>query len=276
LRAIQGDWTGMLESINQIEASKPELALYAQGLRHRWSVYDWMANKSTVEEAQRWVTQAALSFRTLPDITGVDPVSRMHFQTYLRAAQLLTRLAIQNPKADLLQDVQTYLARQERFAGTHQLVGWLIEIWLVRALIYQVEGEAEQAYNLIQAVLSASAPRGYFRSLLDEADLLCPLLASVAPRLKETVPPAFAKRLLAAMPGESGKGQAHPVGEERFSDREREVLGLLAAGLTYEAIGRQLFLSLNTVQFHVKNIYGKLLVNKRVQAIEKARALNLI
>ena len=46
--------------------------------------------------------------------------------------------------------------------------------------------------------------------------------------------------------------------------------------MTYEEIGRQTFLSLNTVQFHVKNIYRKLLVNKRVQAIEKARDLKLI
>jgi LuxR family maltose regulon positive regulatory protein len=62
----------------------------------------------------------------------------------------------------------------------------------------------------------------------------------------------------------------------QLSERELEVLSYLARGLTYEEIGQQLFLSLNTVQFHVKNIYGKLLVNKRVQAIEKAREMKLI
>ena len=64
--------------------------------------------------------------------------------------------------------------------------------------------------------------------------------------------------------------------QELLSERELEVLRYLAKGLTYEEIGQQLFLSLNTVQFHVKNIYSKLLVNKRVQAIEKAREMNLI
>jgi ATP/maltotriose-dependent transcriptional regulator MalT len=54
------------------------------------------------------------------------------------------------------------------------------------------------------------------------------------------------------------------------------VLRDLAKGLSYEEIGRQLFLSLNTIQSHVKHIYRKLLVNKRVQAIEKARELKLI
>jgi ATP/maltotriose-dependent transcriptional regulator MalT len=53
-------------------------------------------------------------------------------------------------------------------------------------------------------------------------------------------------------------------------------LKLLAAGESYKEIGQRLFLSLNTVQFHVKNIYRKLSVNKRTQAIEKAREMNLI
>ncbi|RIK43114.1 MAG: helix-turn-helix transcriptional regulator [Chloroflexi bacterium] len=74
-----------------------------------------------------------------------------------------------------------------------------------------------------------------------------------------------------AVPAQTAAGDA-----ERLSERELEVLALLAAGLAYKEIGEQLFLSLNTVQFHVKNIYGKLQVNKRVQAIQKARDLKLI
>jgi ATP/maltotriose-dependent transcriptional regulator MalT len=64
--------------------------------------------------------------------------------------------------------------------------------------------------------------------------------------------------------------------EVLLSERELGVLCHLARGLTYEEIGQQLFLSLNTVQFHIKNIYSKLSVNKRVQAIEKAREMHLI
>jgi len=54
------------------------------------------------------------------------------------------------------------------------------------------------------------------------------------------------------------------------------VLRLLAAGQSYKEVGQNLFLSLNTVQFHVKSIYGKLSINKRVQAIDKAREMKLI
>src|SRR4029434_6603608 len=115
---------------------------------------------------------------------------------YLSAAHILTRLAVRNPKAYSLLDVHHYLARQERFADSNQLVGWLVEIWMVRALMYQVEGRAGDAYTMIQAALGASAPRGYFRIFLDEGDLMRPLLASVAPPLKDKDISAFSNLLL--------------------------------------------------------------------------------
>ena len=273
LRSIQGDGTGMLESIKILEETRPEAAIYGQALRHRLSLHDFGANRTNLEEAHLWVTQAAVRFNNLPDITGVDSVSRIYFQAYLSAAHILTRLAVRNPQAYSLLDVHNYLACQERFAETNELVGWLVEIWIVRALMYQVEGKVEDARRMIQAALNASAPRGYFRIFLDEGDLLRPLLESAEPRLKDKDLSAFVKRLLEAMPGESAEVKTDLVGEEILSDRELEVLGLLATGQSYKEIGQQLFLSLNTVQFHIKSIYRKLSVNKRVQAIEKAREM---
>ena len=129
---------------------------------------------------------------------------------------------------------------------------------------------------MIQAALSASAQRGYFRIFLDEGDLVRPLLESAEPRLKDNDLSAFVRRLLGAMPGEATKGKTNLVDQETLSERELEVLGILAAGQTYKEIGRGLFLSLNTVEFHIKSIYRKLSVNRRVEAIEKAREMKLI
>jgi len=86
----------------------------------------------------------------------------------------------------------------------------------------------------------------------------------------------YTSRLLEAMSCKPAAAKTGDSRQELLSEREIEVLRFLVRGLSYEEIGRQLFLSLNTVQFHVKNIYRKLLVNKRVQAIEKAREMNLI
>jgi len=276
LRSIQGNWKGMLESVKFLGETRVEGTIYAEALRHRLSVHDGAASKIDLEEAHLWVTQPAITFNNLPDITGVDPISETYFQTYLSAARILTRLAVRNPRARSLLDVHNYLARLEKFADTHKLVGWLVEIWVVRALMYQVEGRAEDAHHMIQAALSASAQRGYFRIFLDEGDLVRPLLESAEPRLKDNDLSAFVKRLLEAMPGEATKGKTDLVAKETLSDRELEVLGLLAAGQTYKEIGRGLCLSLNTVEFHIKGIYRKLSVNRRVQAIEKARERNLI
>lgn len=276
LRFIQGDWAGILESAKILEANWPEGAIYAQALQHRLSVHDPVANKTSLEEARLWMMQEAVRFNDLPNLTGLDLVSRIRFQTYLSAAHILTRLAARNPQVYSLLDVHQYLARLERLAEVHEFVGWLVEIWTVRALMYHVEGNAEDAFHMIQAALRAAAPRGYFRIFVDEGDLMRLLLESVAPRLQQDALSAFVKRLLEAMPGETTKSNDKLADEEKLSDRELEVLSLLAAGQSYKEIGQELFLSLNTVQFHVKSIYRKLLVNKRVQAIEKAREKKLI
>jgi LuxR family maltose regulon positive regulatory protein len=276
LRCIQGDAPGMAENLRTLEETRPEVALYAQALRHRLSARGWAANQSGLEEARRWLAQPSVRFAHLPDISGVDPLHRIHFQSHLCAAHTLARLAAHNPSAQPLRDVHAYLARQEHFAEARGLIGWQVELWLVRALLYQAEGSVTEARRLLRSALRAAAPRGYCRLFLDESDLLRPLLESAELRLHDSDLTAFIQRLLAAMPSAPTKNAITPVGEERLSDRELDVLRLLAAGQSYKEIGQQLFLSLNTVQFHVKNIYGKLGINKRVQAIEQARVLHLI
>lgn len=276
LRSIQGNWAGVLENLKTLQETYSGSTLYAEALRHRLAVRDPAANNAALEQAHHWVTQAVGGLDTLPDIDIVDLDSRIRFQTMLSIAHIVTRLASRNPHPYSLPDLHKYLARLEKFGSAHGLVGWLIEIWLVRALMYHVEGKAEQARRTLESALDASAARGYLRIFLDEGDLLRPLLKTIEPRLKDKALAAFAMRLRDAMPSEPAQAKPKAAAQELLSDRELEVLRRLAAGESYKEIGQNLFLSLNTVQFHVKSIYGKLQVNKRTQAIEKARALNLL
>ena len=274
LRIAQGDWDGMLEIVKVLEESWSEFAFHAQALRHRLSTRQPFANQSSLDAADSWVKQQVGRFEDLPDCASVDPVSEIYFHARLNVAHILTRLAARNPKDFSLKEVHHHLARHEKLADAHGLLGWLIEIWILRALMYHVEGKAQDAHDLLQAALSTAAPRGYFRIFLDEADLLCSLLESLLPHLTDKDLIAFAKRLLDAMP--RGAAKVSIVDEQTLSERELDVLRLLAAGQSYKEIGQKLFLSLNTVQFHVKSIYRKLSVNKRVQAIERAREKKLI
>ena len=276
LRSLQGDRAGMLESIKNLEGIQPKDALFAQAIRHHFSEREWDEDQTSHEEVHLRAMQAISQFNALPDITGIDFISRIRFQTYLNEAHNLTRFVARNPQAYSLLDIHNYLARQEKFAHTHEIFDWLIEIWILRALMYHVAEREEEARRMIQAALSASLQRGYFCVFLDERDLMRPLLEAVGSRLKDKELSAFVKRLLEAMPGESAKAKMDAPSGETLSERELEVLKLLTAGESYKEIGQKLFLSLNTVQFHVKGIYRKLLVNKRVQAIEKAREMKLI
>jgi LuxR family maltose regulon positive regulatory protein len=63
---------------------------------------------------------------------------------------------------------------------------------------------------------------------------------------------------------------------EPLTDRELEVLRLVAEGLKYKEIAARLFISLNTVRYHIKAIYGKLQVSNRTQAVEAARRLRIL
>jgi LuxR family maltose regulon positive regulatory protein len=162
------------------------------------------------------------------------------------------------------------------FAGAHGLVSWVVPGAIAQARLLQAAGRKEQALESLKAALSAAAPAGLYRIFVDEYDALQPLLEQVRSRLKDRALVQYLGRLLAA----AGRGNAKPAALDDqaslLSERELEVLQHLAKGLSYEEVGRKLFLSLNTVQFHVKNIYSKLLVHRRVQAIERAREMGLI
>jgi LuxR family transcriptional regulator, maltose regulon positive regulatory protein len=276
LRAIQGDRPGAMETVKTLVETWPEGALYAQALRHRLLISHWPDDADVLKDVDTWFAESGIKFDELAVIDGVDPISATSFESYLNAAHVLARLAQWKPGAYPLEGVHAYLKRQQDFAETHRFVSWVVEITIARTLLYQAAGKKREALETLEVALSAAAHTGLLRVFVDECDFLQALLEELKPRMTDEALIAYAERLMEAMscgPSTPEKGEKHEV---LLSERELVVLRYLAKGLTYEEIGQQLFLSLNTVQFHVKNIYSKLMVNKRVQAIEKAREMKLI
>jgi LuxR family maltose regulon positive regulatory protein len=182
---------------------------------------------------------------------------------------------------------------QKRYKRAHALIERIYQIaqeigkrqtelegLILLALVFSTQGETDQALVHLEKALSIGEPEGYVRIFVDEGPPMARLLYE---GLSRGIAPDYVQRLLAAFPVDEpeqtdpSKSQV-PKSElvEPLSEREIEVLQLIAEGLTNPEIAAKLYLSLNTVKAHTRNIYGKLGVSNRTQAVARARALGIL
>jgi LuxR family maltose regulon positive regulatory protein len=163
----------------------------------------------------------------------------------------------------------------EAAGGNH----YLIASWILQAIILQAQGRLDQAVTALEPALSLAGPEGYVRIFIDEGEPVAQLLRETAAR---GVAVEYAGQLLEAWAKETARRDlraqaplsAHLV--EPLSERELQILRLLAAGLSNREIGDQLFLAVGTVKKYTSIIYGKLGVHSRTQAAAEARDLGLL
>jgi LuxR family maltose regulon positive regulatory protein len=156
-------------------------------------------------------------------------------------------------------------------AGAAQYGAVLIEAELFQALAHHAMQDDDRALQCLEHALTLAAPEGFVRPFVAAGEPMGELLRQAAARGLER---EYANVLLAAL--------AHPPAPDEqplidpLSQRELEVLRLLTDGLSNPQIADHLCISINTVRFHTKNLYGKLGVNSRTQAIAQAHELNLL
>jgi LuxR family maltose regulon positive regulatory protein len=155
-----------------------------------------------------------------------------------------------------------------------------IEMYLVLGLAVKELGDTDKAVTILSKGISLAESRGHIRLFVNEGPPMAHLLYEA---LSRDIFPDYVRRLLAAFPNveleqpESTKPQVSEAELiEPLSERELEVLQLIAEGLTNREIASRLFLSLNTVKAHTRNIYGKLGVHNRTQSVAKAKALGVL
>ena len=153
--------------------------------------------------------------------------------------------------------------------------GWPRHVVLVRALQAVAAPSQGEALAYLQDALALAEPEGYVRAFTDLGASMAELL-----RLAESrgMAPTYARSLLATMDWGAATDAAARNQDlvEPLSERELDVLRLLAANRTYHEIASDLFVSVNTVKTHLKNIYGKMGVGGRRQAAARARELGLV
>jgi len=150
---------------------------------------------------------------------------------------------------------------------------------MLQALAHQMNRDIPAAIALLQRALTLSEPEGNVRVFADEGTPMASLLraaARVAGGEQKGIAPSHVRRLKAAV---NKPRNGRPVKQgliEPLSERELDVLRLLATDLDGPAIARELVVSLTTVRTHTRNIYAKLGVNTRRAAVRQAEKLDLL
>jgi LuxR family transcriptional regulator, maltose regulon positive regulatory protein len=185
------------------------------------------------------------------------------------------RLAIHGNRAEV---VQRLLRRQsERAAArpyTRMRLCMLEARWHVRS------GAERAALRVLGEAVRVAAPGGYIGCFIEEREDLLPLLLKL-----QTAPPPdlgdmsdYFDRLIEACGGAGGAGDNDGSASlaEDLTEREQTILSLLGKGVSNKEMAKRLFVSENTVKFHLKNIYAKLGVDNRLRAITVARSYGLL
>ncbi len=285
--AMYGLFTGHVQKVRflqakgEIEEALKELQFLEQTFQRR--EFTFMAQKVSLLLAASDITAASSLVPILLEILGVSHYAQQLPLIAEEAFKLsLARIYIAQRELDkalqLLVEMQATVEPDKRF-------GQLMEVYLLRALaLHQQEPEtvSEEPLAHLEQALELAVDPGFMMLFLEEGQVLIPLLSAVlshgmaSGRVKK-----HARKLLDAFSG-IGKSVKHqPVFEandlvEQLTPREMEVLELLALGDSNKTIADKLVITVRTVKKHTGNIYGKLGVGSRIQAVTRARELGLL
>jgi LuxR family maltose regulon positive regulatory protein len=241
------------------------------GMRLATELTHWMRADMAAERANLWLALGNLAgasqWATESGLTSDDRVPFHREKEYRilarvliaggRAAQALELLI---PLVDMLQVLQ----------AEYSLVGARV----LQALAFQALGDSAQASSALEHALSLAEPEGYVRTFVDQGEPMGQLLRRA---LTEGVAPSYVGKLLAALA--DGARPGSPAAQalvEPLTNRELEVLRLIAAGLSNGEIAQELVIAVSTVKTHVNHLFGKLDAKSRTQAVAQARALDLV
>jgi LuxR family maltose regulon positive regulatory protein len=267
VRRAQGDMDAALTALRQAEEIAVSSQRMSLSLPAQWARIRHFLAVGEVESAGRLVAQAHAN------LEKISP--------HRREPGLLTivRVRLAQGRTDDALSMLEALREQAERAGRN---GTLIEVHVLQALALEQRGDGSHAVQALLAALGPAEPEGYVRVFLDEGEPLRRLLAEAA---QHGAAGRYARTLLAQFPPEQGAPQTAPAVPsisarrplaEPLTGRERDVLRLLAAGLSGPEMASALVMTQNTVKTHLKNLYGKLDAHGRDEALRRARELDLL
>jgi LuxR family transcriptional regulator, maltose regulon positive regulatory protein len=279
LAALVGHNAGIVYSgvnMSRLYDAQGDLAAAERAIKQAVHLLDfgapaWLRPEAAVQQVRIYLSQQnPTAAEAVIDQyeTAVPP----HILLKLARLRLLHYLGTKKADQFALQKA-TDLAHQLVEAGRQsQRMGIVLQALLLRA---QMQPETGSQADMLQAIELAE-PEGFIRTFLDEGPAIALLLKRLPDFPKYRT---YIHLLLRAFGEDNFSTASAPKDEtliEALSEREVEVLRLIAQGMKYEEIAEALVITLNTVRFHVKQIYRKLDVNNRTNAIATARQLDLL
>ena len=233
---------------------------------------------TVLDEVEEFVHHNNFEFR-MPSVADAQVLALLREGSVEKAAQLarMHDLPFSQARVHLAEgDSASALAILERLCQqAKDQPDERLKVAVLQAIAYQANGELDKALQALRDALMLAEPDGFMRIFLDEGAVMAQLLSDA---MAQGMMPGYVSKLLAVFEAEKQEPDL-PLPQaliDPLSERELEVLALVAAGLKNKEIAEQLFISLNTVLYHIKNIYDKLGVRKRTLAIIKARELDLL
>jgi LuxR family maltose regulon positive regulatory protein len=269
VKQAHGDFSGAFAALDEMLMHTRDMMPAAPSLAESMRAWLWL-RQGRLEKVEQWAHR--LGWQTSQDITIGNEADLV----------MLARLFIaQNKLPDALALLQRLVASTE--SSGHWTSHLSAQLW--QAVALETQDKAREARQALALVLHRAEPEGYVRLFVDAG---LPVARLLYQAIEHDLSPDYARRLLAAFPQTDWLPQLDrgtppdrptPTTEdliEPLSDRELEVLRLIDQGLSNSEIAAKLVLSTGTVKVHSHNIFSKLGVSNRTQAVSKARALGLI
>ncbi|MGH3179558.1 MAG: LuxR C-terminal-related transcriptional regulator, partial [Streptosporangiaceae bacterium] len=263
IRQATGDRAGALEAMEEAGQASP--------------VPPGLLNPVPAQRARLLLAQgdlpAAARFAQENGLGPDDEPDYARESGHLVLARIL--LAQDRPGPALALLGRLHAAAQDRADG-------LIEAGALLALARAGTGDEAGAVTALAEALMLAGPQGYVRVFADEGPPMAALLGKLiaaqrADHVAAGVPLGYLARLRRALDtGQTAPDPGLPGIIDPLTGREHEVLTMLAAGRSNQAIARELVVTLDTVKKHVGHVLGKLGAANRTQAVARARELNLI
>lgn len=188
--------------------------------------------------------------------------------------------------------IHRFLEDQLEYARQYEYSGWELEVLILQALAFQADNQTPLAISTLEKALVLAEPEGYMRAFLDEGIWMAELLKQVE---DQTAVPDYVTRLLESFESELKASLAThailPAGKlaafhqlqpttppliEPLTQRELEVLQLIADGASNPEIASALYITTNTVKKHISSLFSKMDAVSRTQAVRRGQQLGLI